>query len=62
MDINNAFFHSDLFEVVYMQPPPGVFAPLGHVCRLHRAIHGLKQASHGLRGVVYLYRPHGEFC
>ena len=43
MDINNAFFHSDLFEVVYMQPPPGISSPPGHVCRLRHAIYGLKQ-------------------
>ena len=43
MDVKNAFLNVDLSEVVCMQPPPGVFAPPGHVCRLRRALYGLKQ-------------------
>jgi len=44
MDIKNVFLHGDLSEVVCMRPPPGVFTPPGHVCRLHRAIYNLIQA------------------
>src|SRR3954466_15836933 len=29
-----------------MQPPPGISAPEGHVCRLRCALYGLKQAPH----------------
>jgi hypothetical protein len=42
MDVKNAFLHGDLNEEVYMHPLPGVDAPLGYVCRLRRALYGLK--------------------
>ena len=42
MDVKNAFLNGDLTEEVYMQPPLGVLAPLGYVCRLRRASYGLK--------------------
>src|SRR5436189_1237414 len=44
MDIKNAFLNGDLSEMAYMQPPPGVACPQGHVCRFRRALYGLKQA------------------
>jgi hypothetical protein len=43
MDVKNVFLHVDLHEEVYMYPPPGVDAPSGHVCRLRRALYGMKQ-------------------
>jgi hypothetical protein len=33
MDVKIAFLHGDLHEV-YIQPPPGVDTPSGHVCHL----------------------------
>ncbi|CAL2231092.1 unnamed protein product [Prunus armeniaca] len=46
MDAKNAFLNGDLFEEVYMVPPPGVLHNPGEVCRLRKALYGLKQAPH----------------
>jgi len=55
-DITGAYLESHLHESVYMEPPPDMFGPNGEpprdsqgrelVCKLRRALYGLKQSGH----------------
>ncbi|GKV26797.1 hypothetical protein SLEP1_g36032 [Rubroshorea leprosula] len=44
MDVKNAFLNGDLEEEVYMKPHLGLNHPPNKVCRLCRALYGLKQS------------------
>ncbi|GJP60772.1 hypothetical protein CLOP_g17997 [Closterium sp. NIES-67] len=46
MDIVTAFLNGIILEEVYMKQPEGLDDGSGRVCRLKKAIYGLKQAPH----------------
>jgi hypothetical protein len=46
LDVKSAYLNGRLTEELYMKQPPGFSDNSGQVCRLQRAVYGLKQAGH----------------
>jgi len=64
MDVKNAFLHGDLQEEVYMDQPRG-YEDTGHprcVCRLCKALCGLKQAPRAWHDKISEYLITIGFC
>lgn len=43
-DVKNAFLYGDLKEEIYMEIPPGYEQTRNKVCKLRKALNGLKQS------------------
>jgi len=62
MDVNNSFLHGSILEDIYMSQPPGFVNShfLDYVCKLHKALYNLKQASrawyNALKDFLMTYR------
>jgi len=44
MDVKNAFLHGDINSDVYIEQPPGFVKDPNLVCKLNKAIYGLKRS------------------
>ena len=66
MDINNGFLNGDLHEEVFMSQPDGFEdqAKPTYVCKLHKALYGLKRAPRAwfetLRGALFTWGFHNS--
>ena len=57
MDVSTAFLNGDLTEDLYLEQPAGFVVPgkEDQVCKLHKAIYGLKQSSKTWNDTIHMY-------
>jgi Reverse transcriptase (RNA-dependent DNA polymerase) len=66
LDVNNAFLHGELHEVIHMTQPPGFIDKTNptHVCRLQKALYGLRQSPrawyHKLKDMLLAFGFHSS--
>ncbi|KAJ0601440.1 putative RNA-directed DNA polymerase [Helianthus annuus] len=63
MDVNNAFLYGDLNHTIHMEQPKG-FEDKAHpdyVCKLKKAIYGLKQSPRAWFGKIGEFLQHNDF-
>ncbi|PKU64979.1 Retrovirus-related Pol polyprotein from transposon TNT 1-94 [Dendrobium catenatum] len=64
LDVSNAFLHGSLNEIIYMKQPPGFQdnAHSTHICKLNKAIYGLKQSPRQWFSTLTGYLSSLGFC
>ncbi|KAL0313854.1 UNVERIFIED_CONTAM: Retrovirus-related Pol polyprotein from transposon RE1 [Sesamum angustifolium] len=63
MGVNNAFLHRELDREIYMNQPTGFLSPdhLKYVCKLQKALYGVKEAPSAWYGKIAEFLTHGGY-
>jgi len=54
IDVENAFVHAALDEIVHMHPHPEMNVPAGHCLRLRKSLYGLKQSPRNWNALLHV--------
>ncbi|KAJ0865146.1 putative RNA-directed DNA polymerase [Helianthus annuus] len=63
MDVKNVFLYGDLDHTIHMEQPKGFVSEMfpNHVCKLNKAIYGLKQSPRAWFGKMGEFMQHNDF-